>query len=253
MKKTVFFDLETGGLDPDVHPITQIALVAVDEEFNVCEELELKLMFDVGVCSDDALAVNSYDADTWKKEAVSQQQAMAHVSSFLKRHATVKMISKRGSPYYVAQLAGHNAATFDGPFLQKWYRRADQFMPAGYRVLCTLQLAQWHFYNHASPPSNMKLGTLCNLFGISLPPDEAHDALADVRANVKLARLLIGDKVECSVAGLRRIVGLYPPSLVLEELMQAGVDSNQVATYRSSIASMAMSLDSQAEEDKDGV
>lgn len=191
MKKTVFFDLETGGLDPDVHPITQIAAVAVDEEFNSLEEIELKLQFDVGKCTPDALEVNSFNAEVWEKEAIDPRSAMITFSSFLNRHKTVKLISKKGNPYYVAQMAGHNAANFDGPFLQKWYRRADEFMPGYFRVLCTQQLAQWLFYNHPEPPKDMKLGTLCEHFGIDLPAHEAHDALADVRANVRLAQVLL--------------------------------------------------------------
>ena len=191
MKKTVFFDLETGRLTPGVHPITQFAAIAVDEHFQTLEELELKIIFDVGECTDDALKVNSFDPEIWEKQAIDPRAAMVTISSFLNRHKTVKLISKRGKPYYVALMAGHNAANFDGPFLQQWYRKADEFLPGYFRVLCTSQLAQWHFYNHPEPPKDMKLGTLCRHFGIDLPEHEAHDALADVRANVRLAQFLV--------------------------------------------------------------
>jgi len=191
MKKTVFFDLETGGLTPGVHPIIQFAGIAVDEKFKVQEELEIKLQFDIGECTAEALAVNSFDPEVWEKESFSQISGMKVISAFLKRHATVKLISKRGSPYYVALMAGHNASNFDGPMLQAWYKKADEFLPGYFRVLCTSQLAQWHFYNHPNPPENMKLGTLCRYFGVHLSEQAAHDALADVRANVKLARVLL--------------------------------------------------------------
>lgn len=195
MKKTVFFDLETGGLEPGVHPIIQFAAVAVDEEFNVVEEIELKLKFNVEDCSPTALEMNAFDPKVWEDQAVDPRAAMIAISSFLKRHSTVKLLSKRGSPYYVALMAGHNAAVFDGPFLQKWYKAADQFLPGYFRVMCTSQLAQWHFYNDDEAPENMKLGTLCRHFGVDLPEEEAHDALADVRANAKLAQCLLrGDE-----------------------------------------------------------
>ena len=115
MKRTVFFDLETGGLEPGVHPIIQFAAVAVDENFHTLEELELKLRFDIGVCTGEALEVNSFDPDVWEKQAIDPRAAMVAITSFLKRHNTVKLISKRGNPYYVALMVGHNASNFDGP------------------------------------------------------------------------------------------------------------------------------------------
>lgn len=188
MNKTVFFDLETGGTDPEKHPIIQIAAMAVDENWLVLESCEVKIKFDEEACSEEALKVNSFDPEVWAEEAVGEREALRFFSRFLKRHATVKMISKRGRPYYVAQMAGHNAATFDGPFLQAWYRRLDEFLPGYFRVLCTCQLAQWFFYNKKDQPENMKLETLCKFFDIEI--EGAHDAMVDIQANVELARVL---------------------------------------------------------------
>lgn len=89
----------------------------------------------------------------------------------------------------VAQLVAHNAE-FDGTFLREWFERLGLFLPASYRVFCTLHRAMWLFHENRSltQPSDFKLGTLCSYFGISLPLQEAHDALADVRATVELYR-----------------------------------------------------------------
>ena len=127
-KRTVFFDLETGGLTPGVHPIIQFAGVAVDEDFNVLEEFEIKLKFDVAKCSKEALDVNSFDPEVWDKMAVDPRAAQLQISAFLKRHATLRLVSKKGRPYTVAAIAGHNAATFDGPFLQAWYKSLAAFL-----------------------------------------------------------------------------------------------------------------------------
>ena len=191
MKKTVYFDLETGGLVPGRYPIIQFAAIAVDEDFKEIEELEIKIIFNVSDCDPKSLEVNSFDQETWDKEAVPAMAAMRKISSFLKRHSTVELISKKGNPYKVALMAGHNAATFDGPFLQNWYKNSNEFLPGYFRVLCTLQCALWIFYNDPDMPKDMKLGTLCKHFGIDLPGEEAHDALADVRANVLLAKTMI--------------------------------------------------------------
>ena len=68
--------------------------------------------------------------------------------------------------------------------------RSGEFLPAAYSVLCTLQRSLWYFQEnpHAERPANLKLGTLAQHFGIEL--DNAHDALADVRATVKLYKAL---------------------------------------------------------------
>lgn len=186
----VFVDLETGGLDPQRHAITQIAAIACDESLNELETFECKCRFKPESADPEALALNSYNADVWAREAIDPREACSRLSEFLKRHADVRMLSKAGREYWVAQLVGHNAATFDGPFLQAWYKRLDQWMPAGYRVLCTLQRAQWWFLERpeVTPPESFKLTDLAKYFGVELP--EAHDALADCRATVGLYRAL---------------------------------------------------------------
>jgi DNA polymerase III epsilon subunit-like protein len=188
--RVVFFDLETGGTNPQQHPIIQIAAIAVDREFNELGSFEAKIDFDIHLCDPEALTVNSYDAEVWEKESRPAPHVAQDFSRFLKQYADVRMVSQRiGREYFVAQLAGHNAASFDGPFIQEFYRQCGLFLPGGYRVLDTLQRAMWHFHDHPEhSPRDFKLGTLCEHFGIQL--DNAHDALADVRATVALCRHL---------------------------------------------------------------
>lgn len=192
--RIVFFDLETSGLDKERHAITQIAAIAVCVITGVVhEEIEIKVLFKVEDADPEALRVNSYSKEVWERDAVHPEQALSQFSAFLKRHATVKMTSKLGRPYRVARLAGHNSATFDGPFLQAWYSRLGQFCPASYLTLDTLQLALWHFSGAVQQfqPENFKLQTLCNHLGIPTE-GEAHDALADVKATVALWKFLEG-------------------------------------------------------------
>jgi DNA polymerase III epsilon subunit-like protein len=113
-------------------------------------------------------------------------------AAFLKRHATTDMVSRNGRPYQVAQLVAHNAV-FDGVFLKEWYERLGLFLPGTYRVFCTMQRALWLFHEDKSltPPTDFKLGTLCEFFGITLRAENAHDALADVRATVQLYRAMM--------------------------------------------------------------
>ena len=193
-ERLCFFDLETGGLNPGKHPIIQIAAVAVDAVLNELETFELKVAFDEAEADPNSLSANHYDKERWEQDAVPAVDAAKQFSRFLRRHATVDMVSKHGKPYYVAQLVAHNGERFDGPFLHEWYRKLGIYCPARYMVLCTKQRALWLFDEEKSltPPANYKLGTLCEFFGVKLRPEDAHDAFNDVRATVELYRAIRG-------------------------------------------------------------
>ena len=190
-EKLVFFDLESAGLKKAA-AIIQIAAVAVDSQLRQLESFECKIRFDSGKAAKQALSVNSFEPTVWKRLATKPKDAAHSFASFLRRHATVDMISKEGKVYQVAQLVAHHAA-FDGPMIESWYARQRVFLPASRRVFCTLQRAMWLFHEiyALTPPADYKLGTLCQYFGIPLRADEAHDALADVRATAELYRALL--------------------------------------------------------------
>ncbi len=192
-EKNIYVDLETTGLDPQRHPIIQIAAIAVDGHMRELEIIELKVKFDEREATPEALQKNGYNQGLWEREGLEPTDAAKQFAAFLRRHATVDMSSKEGRPYLVAQLVGHNGATFDGPFLHAWYRRLGIFCPARYQTLCTLQRALWYFdeHKHETPPTNFKLGTLCEYFDVSLREEDAHDALADIRATVSLYRAMV--------------------------------------------------------------
>lgn len=189
--ESIFFDIETGGLMMD-HPIIQFAAVAVDDQWRELETIELKIQFDESKADAEALKLNHYDAAIWKAKGVHVNEALYRIGNFIDRHKTLQMVSKRtGKPYTVAKLCGHNAATFDGPRLQKMFKDHDKFLAADPRVRCTVQRALWWFDEHGiPPPDNYRLETLCKYFGIAWPADEAHDALVDVRLTIELAKAM---------------------------------------------------------------
>lgn len=194
-QRLVVFDLETGGLDPLQHPVIQVAMIALDSQWREVDSLEVKVEFDLEAADPDALAKNSYSAEEWRLKAVSPSFARGYVTDFLKRHATLQKKGKNPPhrPYTVARLCGHNAARFDGEFLAAWFKKADLFCPAAcYEVLDTLQLLRWFRLgvSDADGPESLELGMVCRWMGI--PLDNAHDALADVRATAELARRLLG-------------------------------------------------------------
>ncbi len=106
------------------------------------------------------------------------------------KNKAIEMTSKRGSAYSVARLAGHNAATFDGPRIQSMFKRYDQFLPAHPQVMCSLQRAMWFAMETETKFKSLKLSALCEHFGIPLP--DAHDALADVRGSIAIVKAMQG-------------------------------------------------------------
>ena len=186
----VFVDIETGGIE--LHrPIVQIAAIAVDEHLEEKESFEVKIQFDEARACSDALRRIHYRRADWKRDSMSEQKACWGFANFLRKYAAVEIHGRDWTTFTVAQLVCHNAE-FDGPFLRKWFERLGVFMPASYRIFCTLQRAYWYFCEHpdSPPPDDFRLGTLCNYFGIPLGKHDAHEAQADVRATLQLYRVL---------------------------------------------------------------
>lgn len=194
--RIVVLDLETGGLDWRSHPVTQIAAIACTDDFSPIEEYEAKLQFDRALATEDALAMNHFDAGVWARDAKHPGVVVGELASFFRRHATLEAMGSKGL-YTVAQLMGQNVS-FDGDFLRRLYRepgwqvgeqRSRVFLPAYPRGLDTCQLAQWAVrVLGLAPPKDFKLGTLCALLEIEV--GDAHDALIDARLTIEVARRL---------------------------------------------------------------
>jgi DNA polymerase III epsilon subunit-like protein len=190
MTRIVFYDLETSGLDRGRHEIIQIGAVAVDRNFREMGRFERKLKFNRERASPEALNLNSFDEGLWQRDAIPQEAALRNFCDFLREHADVELISKKGKPYRVALGAGHNVRGFD----QDWIRRACKsyglFLPMAYRPLDTRELAEWWQWQ-AQPQglADLKLTTLCAYLGIEI--EGAHDALADAVASAGLASSLL--------------------------------------------------------------
>lgn len=189
-QRFVFVDIETGGLEIR-RPIIQIAGIALDADLNELEQFEVKIQFDERDACNDSLRRVHYQRAEWLRSAVTPRKAAWDFARFLRRHATVKQYRRNLESFQVAQLVAHNSQ-FDGPFLQGWYKKLEIFFPASYRYHCTLQRAYWLFSEnpHLTPPDDFRLLTLCRYFGVSFDANEAHEALADVRATVAVYRAI---------------------------------------------------------------
>lgn len=181
---TVFFDLETAGLDLR-HPVIQLAAVAMEGATEIAA-FNARIQFNEADCDPEALRLNSYDAAVWAEHAMPPALVVVSFCAWLRPFQTVTLVSKRtGNAYTVARLAGYNALTFDYPRLKRLF--GETFLPCEMRVRDVLQRALFYFDEHpdVAPPPDFKLATVAAYFGIET--DGAHDALADARMSAKLA------------------------------------------------------------------
>jgi DNA polymerase III subunit epsilon len=192
--RIVWFDLETGGLDPDKHQIIELAAVATNgETFEEVGALHIRLQLVEGKYTKEALAINHYDPELWKG-ALTAQEGLHEFCEFLREHATMEKEKKDGSGYYkVAMLGGHNILNFDIPFILAWKTRFKVWLPAGTwhgGVFDSLHLVQAFRLVVGEDPASLKLKDCCDHFGIEGLADMQHTALGDVRATVSLVRAI---------------------------------------------------------------
>lgn len=198
-KEIVFFDLETGGLDKDKHPVTQVAMVSVDAQtFEETGSYTARILFDEATTEKEALDRNHYDAALWAAEGIAAEKAVNDMVTFLRGHSTHRMLSTRtGNWYTVALAGGHNISNFDLPFLFAWVERVcvaanrkPVFLPFARYGIDTMTLAALYSARVcATALDDHRLGTLANQFGIKI--EKEHDAMHDIRANIQVARALL--------------------------------------------------------------
>lgn len=184
---TVYFDYETGGIEPH-HPNISLAAVAMRDGIEI-DSLHFRIQFDESLAQPEALAINHYDKALWEAEAISEQVATKRFADFLSRYKSLTLTSARtGRPYNVARLAGYNSASFDGPRANAMFDRHGMFPPFRRPTLDVLQLVLQHFDANGISLVNNKLSTVAEFFGI--PTDNAHDALADCRMTAAIHQKL---------------------------------------------------------------
>lgn len=159
--KLFFFDCETGGLDPRLVDMVEVACVVTDfSGKNVLAEYSAKV-FPKKPVDPRAAEVNGYTREKWATEAIELDVAM------------VKMLEKARDCVFCA----HNAP-FDWGFFSTAMAARGQRWRGDYHKIDTVALATPLLMAGTVP--DLKLGTLTKHFGI--PHENAHSAQVDVRA-----------------------------------------------------------------------
>ncbi len=171
------FDLETGGLDETKNPICQIAMIILDSNLVKLETF----------CS----YVNNYDNLKYTSEAmrinnITKEQVKSGISARALKKKIIELSSKYIDIFEKPILVGHNIDMFDIKFLKYLFLRKDNndiydfFQTKTYD---TLKLSRERWKN-----SPNDLQSVCNRLYIIL--ENAHDALGDTVATVKVFRYL---------------------------------------------------------------
>ena len=188
----IIYDLETAGLDMNKHAITQIAAVAVRlEDLEIVNEFEAKILFDISNAEKSALAVNSFNSETWAKEAKKPSTVAVEFDSFCSPYQYT-FVSQKGNRVSTGFGCGHNSERFDCPFLHAWYKRLGVWCPMGFKGLDTMQMALTLEMTHEDInfKGDHKLANVATVLGIDFNPDDLHDALDDVKLTAKVFKEL---------------------------------------------------------------
>jgi DNA polymerase III subunit alpha, Gram-positive type len=172
----VFIDLETSGLDPNVHEIT--AFAGIKEKRGGIETLDIKIQMETPETADPkALEIQGYTEDGWKG-ALSLAVAIARIREFL---SDCNIIVAHNVPFDVGFLEALSKKAKQRAQEQFPGMDEQQIRKAGIRLsrrMDTLVLALEHLF----PCGLHRLGlkSVCDFLGIT--GWEHHRAMDDAKA-----------------------------------------------------------------------
>jgi len=185
MKKLLFFDCETTGLDPKLNDIIQFAYI-IDIDGEVKEEGNIFMQpFSYDNVSQKALDINRSTIDkikTYQSSYDGYKQIINVFNKYIDKYDK----NDRFSP------AGYNVG-FDREFLQQFFLKHNNKFCWGYvdyNAIDPMPILRMLTLKGSLKMSNHKLITACENFKI---PINTHDALSDIRATRELAYKLMED------------------------------------------------------------
>lgn len=185
----IFYDTETTGLNPAFDQITQFAAIVTDDAFNMLEEVNLRCRLQPHVlASPGAMFVTKVGPKAIQAAPLSCYQMVCAIRAFI----------QKWSP---AVLIGFNSISYDENMLrQAFYQHLHPAYLTNTNgnsrmdVLLLAHAVAAHRPDAITVPLNdkgkptFKLGLLAAANGLAL--DNAHDAHADTRATLALAKYL---------------------------------------------------------------
>ena len=187
MKKVLWLDVETTGLDCRKHGLREVGFIIEIDGVEV----------DKGVFKINPFTYTTRDVEIddyaleISKVSIEDLESYDRVSYCFKElmNKLVKYVNANDKNDYFV-IAGYNAA-FDIGFIKEWFKEMgllDSYKDLfHYKSLDVFSIVFALRHIGLNSAENDKLETMCNYFGIEI---EAHNALSDIEATKKLYELI---------------------------------------------------------------
>ncbi len=172
-----FLDCEFGGLDPELHDITEIGVIVTDYRLAELSSAEWKVLARPERITPEAAAIFGYDPERWAREAVPVRRALTELAALLPAGHTVVP-------------AGQNVR-MDVLFLEKAYKACGLTSPFDYHVIDLATLFYAWSLVAGEQLSALSLRQAANQAGLARSGTE-HHALEDARLSLDTFRHFIG-------------------------------------------------------------
>jgi oligoribonuclease (3'-5' exoribonuclease) len=116
-----FMDCEFGGLDPELHDITEIGVIVTDARLAETAEREWKVVARADRVTPSSIEISGYDPAVWAQQAVPIRRALTELSALLPKDCKVVP-------------AGQNVR-MDVAFLERAYKNCGIAWPFDYHVI----------------------------------------------------------------------------------------------------------------------
>ncbi|MBW2540809.1 MAG: 3'-5' exonuclease [Deltaproteobacteria bacterium] len=169
-------DCEFGGLDPELHDITEIAAIVTDYRLAELARAEWKVRARAERISEEGAAIGGYDEEAWK-DAPPLRQVLQELSDLMPANALVVP-------------AGQNVR-MDVAFLERGYRNCEIPFPFDYHVIDLATLFySWSLISgeQVSALSLRQAALTAGLIENAIP----HRAMADAELTLETFRHFIG-------------------------------------------------------------
>lgn len=173
----VFLDCEFGGLDPELHDITEIGVIVTDERLAETGEREWKVAARAERITPTSIEISGYDAAVWAKEAVPVRQALSELAAMLPKNCKVVP-------------AGQNVR-MDVMFLERAYKNCGIAWPFDYHVIDLATLFYAWSLVAGEKVEALSLRQAATRAGLA-QNKVAHRALADARLTLETFRHYVG-------------------------------------------------------------
>jgi len=188
--KHFFLDVETTGLDTQLHDVFQISGIVTDHELNVLETVDWSFRpFSLEHVDPEALVRTGMTLEDLSGFHKSASQAYTEFTEVLSRHCD--RYDKKDKLHFVA----YNAK-FDSDFVRAFFAKNDDAFYGSWfwnPPICVMQAAAWMTMRVRGALPNFKLGTLCECAELGWNEEAAHDASYDIHKTLELYRYLRRD------------------------------------------------------------